>query len=338
MPLSVETILYTGTGILVVVGVWLDFMATALTASTSGFFSRRLCAGIHLVFESGARVFRSRQWLAASGPCMTLSLIVAWFAMSWLGWSFIYMGTEGAVINSATKLPAELSETIYFVGFTLTTLGTGDFVPSNKWWDLLSVIAAFNGLALVTLSITYAIPVIQAVAQKRTLACKFSLWGDGVEDFLSRIDSDPSYGTLKDYLKTASPELLAVAQQHLTYPILHYYHSSATETSLPIQLAVLDEAIGKLPDEAFEKQPELYLLVPNCTRAITEFLVTLSGVFISPSDNEPSVCYSKNEHSLAAELVKQNSTVPLDRRRKLLEALIEEDGWELHMDESERER
>ena len=87
------------------------------------------------------------------------------------------MGTEGAVVCSTTKHPAEWPETIYFVGYTLTTLGTGDFVPSGTWWDLLSVLATFSGLALVTLSITYAIPVIQAVAQKRTLACKFALWG-----------------------------------------------------------------------------------------------------------------------------------------------------------------
>lgn len=332
MSASLETLMLTGAGIVVVVGVWVDFMATALTASTTGFFSRRLCAGMHFLFETGARAFGSARWRAASGPSITLSLIISWFGMSWLGWSLIYLGSEGSVINSGTKIPAQASEVIYFVGFTLTTLGTGDFIPSDKWWELLSVIAAFNGLALVTLSITYAIPVIQAVAQKRTLASNFALWGGDVKTFLRRIDRDPSYKALTDYLKTASAGILGVAQQHLTYPILHYYHSSVSETSLPVQLAVLDEAIGNLPDEAFEKQPELFLLVPNCTRAITEFLVTLSGVFINPSDQEPPVFDSKNEHSLAADLVTRNSAIPLDRRRKLLKELIEEDGWKWHLD------
>lgn len=327
MPISIEPIVFTGAGIFVVVGVWIDFIATALTASTTGFFTRRLCNWIHRLFETGFKLLRSPRWRAASGPCMALSLIVVWFGMSWLGWSLIYGGTEGAIVSSGTKLPAKLADTVYFVGFTLTTLGTGDFVPSDKMWDLVSVITAFHGLALITLSITYVIPVIQAVAQKRTLSSQFSLWGGGVETFLSRLKADPSYNSLTEYLKDASPEILSVAQQHLTYPILHYFHSSAAETSLPLQLAVLDEAMRDLPDEAFDKQPALNLLVPNCTRAITEFLITLTGVFISPCEDEPPATAGGEGGSVARRLVEQNSAMPLSRRRKLLKALIEADGW-----------
>lgn len=152
-------------------------------------------------------------------------------------------------------------------------------------------------------------------------------WG-GVSEFVSQIQKDPSYGTLKDYLQTASPEILAVAQQHLTYPILHYYHSSVATTSLPVQLAILDEALRKFPDEAFEKQPELHLLVPNCPRAITEFLVTLTGVFIRPCEEEPPRGQEMEEDCLSANLVQQHSTISISRRRKLLRALIEADGWE----------
>lgn len=326
MAIGLEGGVLTGAGILIVISVWLDFMTTAMTASSTGIFSRSFSYGLHQLFNWGSKVFHSQKWRVAAGPCITLALIFLWFGLSWLGWSLIYLASEGSVVSSSDHLPAQMFEIVYFVGFTLTTLGTGDFVPNGTLWELMSVVTAFNGLVLVTLSITYAIPVIQATAEKRALSNQFAVWGNNAKLVLQHIESDRSYTSLPGYLKTVSTEILLVAQNHLAYPILHYFHSPTEKASFALQVSVLDEVLRNLPDEAFEKQAELYVLVPNCTKAISEFLTTLSSVHIKAANNEPPAlrCASAN---IAYRLVEQHSTISVTERRKLLKALVEENGW-----------
>ncbi|MDO6440987.1 ion channel [Marinobacter sp. 2_MG-2023] len=331
MATGFETVAFTVAGILIVAGVWLDFIATAMTASSTGTLSRFFSHGVHRFFKAGSQLFRSSGWSVAAGPCITLSLILLWFGLSWLGWSLVYLGSEGAIVSSTTRLPAQSYETVYYVGFALTTLGTGDFIPSSTLWRLVSVATAFNGLVLVTSSITYAIPVIQATAAKRALSLQFAIWGDSVESVRRHIESDRSYSSLTSYLESVPAQILLVAQNHLAYPVLHYFHSPASASSLALQIAVLDEVLRDLPDEAFERQPELYVLVPNCTRAITEFLTTLSRVFIKPAREEPPGGEGGNSTSIARRLTREHSTIAVSERRKLLKALVEENGWSWEM-------
>jgi len=239
----------------------------------------------------------------------------------------IYLGSEGAIVSSSTRLPAQVNETVYFVGFALTTMGTGDFIPNGSLWRLMSVFTAFNGLVLVTLSITYAIPVIQAIADKRAFSSQFAVWGDSTESVLSHLKNDQNYESIAVYLKPISTQIPLVVQNHLAYPVLHYFHSPTAGTSLALQISVLDEVLRGLPDEAFERQPALYVLVPNCTKAITEFLTTLSNVFIEPAKEEPPAREDESKQSIAYRLVEQHSTIAVSKRRKLLKALVEEDGW-----------
>lgn len=315
-------------GVLIVIGVWVDFLSTAMTASKTGVFSRRLAYCAHRIFKAADSAFNSTLWREASGPCITLGLIIIWFTVSWAGWSLIYIGHYGAVVNSSTSIPAQVFETVYFVGFALTTLGTGDFVPNGDLWKIVTVITSVNGLVLVTLSITYAIPIVQAVAAKRALSCQFSLWGEDVPSVLCYLKNDREYQSLANHLDAASQQILLVSQQHLAYPVLHYFNSPVQNSSLSLQITILDEVLRQLPDEAFDRRPELHVLVPNCVMAITQFLTTLSGVFVKPSSEEPAASSASGFQGTAFELATRYSSILIPERRKLLKALIEENGWE----------
>jgi hypothetical protein len=72
----VEGVFLTGIGIILVSGVWLDFIATAMTASCTGVFSRRFSYGLYLIFKKGTKIFRSQRWHVAAGPFITLALII----------------------------------------------------------------------------------------------------------------------------------------------------------------------------------------------------------------------------------------------------------------------
>lgn len=46
------------------------------------------------------------------------------------------------------------------------TLGTGDYVPVGAWPQVAAMVAAYSGLFLVTLSITYLLNVVTAVVDQ----------------------------------------------------------------------------------------------------------------------------------------------------------------------------
>ncbi|WP_416139575.1 ion channel [Halomonas sp. HK25] len=145
---------------------------------------RAALACVHTLF--GRRIF-----LVVTGPATLVLLGVVWVAGLWLGWLLIFSGLPEAVVDSQSGRPASVSELIYYVGFTLSTLGVGDFLPQGAAARLLTSVAAFNGLVLVTLIITYALPVVSAAVARRQLAFSISMLGDTppgyLEDHLERV-------------------------------------------------------------------------------------------------------------------------------------------------------
>ena len=315
-------------GAFLVLVVWFDFIATALTASESGPLSRRISYGIWRIARMINKGIDSHSFLATVGPLIIIVMINIWVFAVWAGWSLIYIGGGDAVLNSTTKVPADISSIIYFVGFTLTTLGTGDYVPADGFWQFLTVLTAFNGLALITLSITYAIPVVQAAAVKRTVARHISVMGETAGEMASHWARDGHFQGLDSYFNALTPMILDVAQKHLAYPILHYYHSPEASTALPLKLAALDEAIRALPPEAYEKNASLWVAENNCSNAIATFLATLNKAFIHPADEEPPQLLPPSLiRGTLKDIHANEESDDLVKRRKLLKALIIQDGW-----------
>jgi hypothetical protein len=56
---------------------------------------------------------------------------------------------------------------IFYTGYTLSTLGLGDMEPEGNFWDILTAILSFTGLILISIAITYLIPVVSAEIAKR---------------------------------------------------------------------------------------------------------------------------------------------------------------------------
>jgi len=114
----------------------------------------------------------------------------------------------------------------YFTGFLVVTLGTGDFVASTSWWRVLTDVAAFSGLFLVTLAITYLTSVVSAVVARRTLAIHVNALGGSATDILARgWDGERFSPGFTQHLVMLTDKLTMSAEQHLAYPVLHYFHT-----------------------------------------------------------------------------------------------------------------
>src|SRR5690606_23847206 len=135
-----------------------------------GLVTGRLGALINRIFFLLHR--RSRHVpMSVSGIVALNATIAFWVLTLWLGWWLLYVSDEKSVFETSTNRPASAVEKICFTGYTIFTLGIGDFRPGRDVvWQIATPLMSLTGLFLVTLSITYIIPVVQAVVHKRQLA------------------------------------------------------------------------------------------------------------------------------------------------------------------------
>ncbi|HSP03130.1 MAG TPA: potassium channel family protein [Acidimicrobiales bacterium] len=214
--------------------LWSGQGAGPLTGTITG-IGRRL-----LPLLSGNRRARS-----AVGPVALLAVVVTWTAVLLIGFTLMLEGQPDAIRTSGTKQPVDWFERAYFVGYSLFTLGNGDLAPVTDFGRLLAVAVSATGLFLLTLSVTYLLPVISASVASRSFASSARSLGDTPEDVvLGAWDGDRIQ--LDHQMRDLATALGTLAEQHLAYPVLHLFQSSDTATSAPLAVADLDDLLTLL--------------------------------------------------------------------------------------------
>jgi hypothetical protein len=56
--------------------------------------------------------------------------------------------------------------------------------PEGNFWDILTAILSFTGLILISIAITYLIPVVSAEIAKRKISVTINTIGGSVEEML----------------------------------------------------------------------------------------------------------------------------------------------------------
>jgi hypothetical protein len=77
-----------------------------------------------------------------TGPRVLLATVSAWVLLSWIGWSLVFLGGPSAVVDASTGTPAGVAARVYFAGFSVFTLGIGDFRPHGALWQVATAVAA----------------------------------------------------------------------------------------------------------------------------------------------------------------------------------------------------
>lgn len=225
--------------------------------------------------------------LALAGVGLLLATVAVWALLLWIGWSLVFLEGRPSVLTTQGGEPADPWAVIYFTGYALITLGNGDFRPAGPLWQQLAVLASMSGFFLFTLSITFLFSVVQAAVGMRATAVYISSLGDTPFDLLARAYDGESCRALGAHVSTLAAQLSAISQQHLAYPVLHYLHSGRRYNALPIQVAVLDEALSYLragvAGHGGFKEAELAPL----ERAIGAFLLTLKAAHLEAADEAP---------------------------------------------------
>lgn len=184
--------------------------------------------------------------IVSAGPVVLLLTIGVWQGLLWAGWTMVFAADPDAVISSATLQPASGWSRVYFAGFTAFTLGVGDYIPNGQPWEILTAISVVSGLGLTTLAITYLMPVVSAVTAGRAQANTIAGMGSTPQEIVVSGLRDDRFPYVEHRLQALSDSIMGTAESHLSYPVLHYFHSREREVDLRTQTFLLDEALTLL--------------------------------------------------------------------------------------------
>jgi hypothetical protein len=320
-------------GIVILVGAIVDILWTTLwvdggAGPISGRLTTVIWRGLRIVTRDHNRA------LSLAGPIILTFTLAMWIGLIWIGWTLIFASESIAVVNSRTGGPADWWGRFYYVAYTMFTDGNGDYTPvyGGNVWEVASAFTTASGMAFVTLGVSYVLTVLGAVSDKRSFASTVTGLGDRSEALVRTGWTGEDFQGLELTVESLASELSLLAEQHKSYPILHYYHSEDGEQAAAVAVPILDEALMLFQYGIPDEQSLDPAIIATGRSSAQSYLETLDESFIEP---EPAVPRAPDLGRLQEDDIPTVSDEEFaealaevtDRRRHLL-AVVEADAWE----------
>lgn len=309
----------------------LDLFVTVLTTRGGGPVSSRVGAACwHMIL----RVHRSHASpiaLAYAGSLIAISTVFGWILMFWIGWLLIFSAGPESIVRTSTEEPADVWARLYFSGYTLFTLGLGDYRPLGALWQLLTAIAVGNGFIVISLSASYLIPLVSAASAKRSTALYINGLGASPSDILISTWDGKRFPSLSHHLVALCPMIIQAGQQHLAYPVLHYFQTTDTSTALPVQIARLAEALDLL-EHAVDPEGQLPAGATRPAREATHVFgqVLQRAHAPRPSEAPPAIDLEPLRRAgipVVSEAAYQEALARQHEKRRGLLGVVRYSGW-----------
>lgn len=318
-----------GVGVMVIVATLIDVLLTVVAvASRAGPVADRVTSGLWWL-AAPLRRRRLQRPLALLGVSSIVVVVTVWLVLLWIGWTSVLAADPSAVRDTMTGQPAGFVDRVYFAGYSVFTLGNGDFRPDGLPWQIATVLASASGLAVATLSITYILGIVSAVTTKRELALVIWSMGHHPHEVLRRSWTGSDLGNLDQRLWSMIPALAQLSEQHLAYPMLHQFHSMDRRSAIAPNVALLNEALTLLQHGIRGLHGVEAATIDALHEVIDAYLRTLSVVDTPRQPPEASDLAPLAEAGLPTvepqEFVAAADAVG-DRRGRLL-AAVTETGW-----------
>ncbi|SEW31396.1 potassium channel family protein [Natrinema salifodinae] len=279
-------VVYLALGAVLLAGTVVDLLWTTLwVEGGAGPLTSRVMAW---TWRTLRRLGSENPWLRSlSGVVIFVLSLAMWILLLWSGWTLLFASAERALVDTLHRGPVSWADRFYFTGYTIFTLGIGDFVPRTGRWQFVTTLATASGLLFITLSVTYTLSVLDAVTQKRAFANNVNGLGTRSEAIVRRSWNGETFRALDHPLDTIATQLNTLTANHKAYPILHYFHSTQAARAPVVEIAILDEALTLyrfgIPSE--DRPNEIVLRTARAS--VQRYLETLHEAFIDPADRTP---------------------------------------------------
>lgn len=180
---------------------------------------------------------------ALVGRVIIVATPLLWFVVAGAGFLAVVAAHPGSV-RAGDGTSTDLVEKAYFVGYSMLTLGNGEYRPVSGTWQIVTILLTLTGFALITLAVTFIVPVVQAGTTRRQTASIIAAHGPTRCELARTIDAgavDPAM---------LASQIVQLAEQHAAFPVLHYLHTAQEHRSAPAMLATLALALGDSGDDA----------------------------------------------------------------------------------------
>lgn len=273
---------------------------------------------------------KNSQLLRLAGPLIFAISLLVWITLIWGGWSLIFASGENTLIDTLNRGPISWYDRFYFTGYTMFTLGNGDFAPRSGVWQIVTILTTASGMLFVTLIVTYILSVLDAVTQKRSFATGVSALGTQGTEIVQKGWSGEEFQGLDLPLNTFVTQLNTLTANHKAYPILHYFHTMQADQAPVSVIASLDEALTILRFGIPKRDRPDEVLINNARSSIQSYLDTLENAFIEPADRSPPASDLGPLRDSGVPTVSDEEFVTalndLDERRRALLGLVEADA------------
>lgn len=290
----------------------------------AGPVSRRLAKGTWRLVKWASK--GNTHFFSVVGPLILVMTIATWAALMWVGLTLFFTGDPQSIIQTTFTGPIQWYERFYFTGFTLFTLGVGDYSPQPGFWQVVTAFSSGMGIMLLTLGASYIISVVGAVVNKRAFARTVTGLGLTSSDIVKLAWDGEDLHQLDLILMNLSSKITELCQQHQAYPLLYFYHSQKMVESSVVAVALLDETLSVIEWGVADVTLYNTVLVKGARSSIGSYLETLTSAFIEEAHTEPiepdiHAVKSTGIPFVSEEVFKGRLAQAAPRRRKLLGAV-----------------
>ena len=323
--------IYLILGIVLFISIAIDILQTTLSMQGGGWLTSRTSHFFwKCLFYISGKNGRSAI-LGHAGYLLLASIVVVWVLFLLFSFTFILFAFPGVVVESSTKIPADFLQILYYAGFSISTLGMGDFIPTTDWVKILTIFYSFTGLILLTMSVTYFIPVLSAVIEQRKLGVRLSTLGNSPQEIVLNSWNGNDFSRLLNKVDGISDSIVKYSQQHRAYPVIHYFHNTDPGTTVILQLARLYDALHIIKHQVpYSQSPSEEDLRPLDVAFQNYFKVISEVTHIQIENSEPNLA-ELNKLYDAKLIQRTNADAGLSdtvhKHRKFFNSLIYMDGW-----------
>jgi len=324
--------LYFLAGSLVFILIATDIIKTVFSTRGGGAISEKLTQAIWSSFFFCSRKKGSATLLEYAGPTILIVVLMFWIAGLWLGLFLMLMTEQSSIVASTTQLPTTPLEKIYYAGFTLSTLGVGDYKATSDFWRILTSVTSFSGLVFITSAITYFIQILSAVSLQNKISLYVNAMGKTPQEIIFNGHNGSDFEQLAPQFLTLSEMIFEHSINHQSFPVIHYFHASDPEQTVIPAIVRIDEACGILIHGSVESS-NLQLPLKMLRASLDAYVGMVEGGL----EDDPAKADKPPMPNLA---ILEERGVPLDQngatyfeqpqqaqRRRLLTALLRQDGW-----------